>query len=76
MSLPKADDCPKPSVKVLLSHSMTSASFRNFSQISEVLLAGADILTVPAGILTRVADHPLTQAGMLSFDSDAKTFAE
>ena len=52
-----------------------AASFRNFSQISDVLVAGADILTVPAGILARVADHPLSDAGMKSFDSDAKVFA-
>jgi transaldolase len=53
-----------------------AASFRNFSQLSEVLLAGADILTVPAAILARVADHPLSHEGMRSFDADAKTFAK
>jgi len=53
-----------------------AASFRNFSQVSDVLLAGADILTVPANILTRVADHALSDAGMATFNSDAKVFAE
>ncbi|MCF7957252.1 MAG: hypothetical protein K9M57_02255 [Phycisphaerae bacterium] len=53
-----------------------AASFRNFAQVSESLLAGADILTVPADILGKVADHPLTTAGMQSFYEDSKVFAE
>jgi len=51
-----------------------AASFRNFAQVSECLLAGADILTVPAPILQKVADHPLTDAGMTSFVEDSKVF--
>jgi len=51
-----------------------AASFRNRSQISEVLVAGADILTVPAHILTRVADHPLSDEGMVRFNEDAGAF--
>lgn len=51
-----------------------AASFRNFAQLSECLLAGADILTVPAPILEKVADHPLTDAGMSSFVEDTKVF--
>lgn len=51
-----------------------AASFRNFTQLSECLLAGADILTVPAPILEKVADHPLTDAGMSSFVEDTKVF--
>jgi len=53
-----------------------AASFRNSSQVSEVLLAGADILTIPANILTRVADHPLSEEGMVAFNDDAKAFLE
>lgn len=51
-----------------------AASIRNAAQLSEVLLVGADILTVPAAILSGVADHPLTDAGMRAFVADAKTF--
>lgn len=51
-----------------------AASIRNASQLSEVLLSGADIITVPASILSGVADHPLTDAGMTAFVEDAKTF--
>jgi transaldolase len=51
-----------------------AASLRNAVQITDCLLAGADILTVPAKILATVADHPLSDEGMLSFVNDAKVF--
>lgn len=53
-----------------------AASVRNAVQLSECLLAGADILTVPADILMGVADHPLTDIGMASFLNDSKAFSE
>lgn len=53
-----------------------AASVRNAVQLTECLLAGADILTVPAKILMGVADHPLTDLGMESFLNDSKAFAE
>jgi transaldolase len=53
---------------------LLAASIRNPAQLTECLLAGADILTVPAAVLSGVADHPLTDEGMKSFASDAKTF--
>ncbi|MBW7996955.1 MAG: hypothetical protein FVQ81_10400 [Candidatus Glassbacteria bacterium] len=52
-----------------------AASVRNAVQLTEVLLAGADILTVPAEILTTVADHPLSDEGMVRFDQDAQVFS-
>lgn len=51
-----------------------AASFRNFAQLSECLLAGVDILTVPANILNDVSEHPLTSLGMESFFEDSKVF--
>jgi len=51
-----------------------AASFRNAVQVAECLLAGADILTVPADILMGVADHPLSDEGMVSFVDDSKVF--
>jgi transaldolase len=51
-----------------------AASFRNSVQVMECLLAGADILTVPAPILMGVADHPLSDEGMKSFVDDSKVF--
>jgi transaldolase len=53
-----------------------AASIRNPAQVSEMLLAGADILTVPAAILAGVADHPLTDLGMQAFCADAAVFSE
>jgi transaldolase len=51
-----------------------AASFRNQVQLSECLLAGADILTVPASVLSTVADHPLSDEGMKAFVEDSKAF--
>ncbi len=51
-----------------------AASFRNAAQVMECLLAGADILTVPAAILMGVADHPLSDEGMKAFVADTKVF--
>lgn len=51
-----------------------AASFRNAVQITECLLAGADILTVPAPLLMTVADHPLSDEGMAAFVADSKVF--
>ncbi len=53
-----------------------AASFRNFSQLTECLLAGVDILTVPANILNSVTEHPLTWLGMESFFEDSKVFVK
>ncbi|MDQ3000710.1 MAG: hypothetical protein M3Y08_05560 [Fibrobacterota bacterium] len=53
-----------------------AASFRNPVQLSECLLAGADILTVPASVLSTVADHPLSDEGMKAFVEDSKAFGK
>jgi transaldolase len=51
-----------------------AASIRNPAQLTECLVAGADILTVPAAVLATVADHPLSDEGMKAFVKDAKAF--
>jgi transaldolase len=53
-----------------------AASIRNPVQLTECLLAGADILTVPAPVLATVADHPLSDEGMKAFVEDAKAFGK
>jgi transaldolase len=53
-----------------------AASIRNPVQLTECLLAGADILTVPAPVLSTVADHPLSDAGMKAFAQDATAFGK
>jgi transaldolase len=51
-----------------------AASIRNPVQLTECLVAGADIVTVPAAVLAQVADHPLSDEGMQTFVADAKAF--
>jgi len=53
-----------------------AASIRNPVQLPECVLAGADILTVPAPVLATVADHPLSDEGMKSFVEDSKAFGK
>jgi len=52
-----------------------AASIRNPVQLTECLLAGADILTVPAPVLQTVANHPLSDDGMKAFLEDSKAFS-
>jgi transaldolase len=52
-----------------------AASIRNPVQLTECLLAGADILTVPAPVLQTVANHPLSDEGMRGFLEDSKAFS-
>ncbi len=52
-----------------------AASFRNPVQLTECLLAGPDILTVPANVLMTVANHPLSDEGMKAFVEDSKAFS-
>ena len=51
-----------------------AASIRNPVQLTECLLAGADIVTVPAAVLATVAEHLLTSEGMVVFAEDAQAF--
>ena len=53
-----------------------AASIRNPVQLSECVLAGADILTVPAPVLATVADHPLSDEGMKSFVQASNAFGK
>jgi transaldolase len=40
--------------------------------VSECALAGADIATVPYGVLEQMLHHPLTDAGIAKFQADYK----
>src|SRR5258708_16862623 len=53
-----------------------AATLRTPVQLTECLLAVADILTLPAKVLQTVADHPLSDAGMKAFSEDAKAFGK
>lgn len=51
-----------------------AASLRHPQHVKQSALAGADIATVPAGVLRQLANHPLTDKGLEQFLADwAKT---
>jgi len=50
-----------------------AASIRNPIHVSECALAGSDIATIPFGVLSQMAKHPLTDIGIEKFLSDYNT---
>ena len=51
-----------------------AASIRSANHVKESALAGADVATVPPGVLKGLANHPLTDKGLKAFLDDwAKT---
>ena len=49
-----------------------AASIRSVKHLHEVLMAGADIATVPVAVLEKAAKHPLTDRGIETFMEDWK----
>ena len=47
-----------------------AASVRNPIHVKECALAGADIATIPYGVIEQMTKHPLTEAGILKFQQD------
>jgi len=47
-----------------------AASIRNPNHVSQAALLGADIATVPFGVLKKCAEHPLTTNGLAAFAAD------
>ena len=51
-----------------------AASIRTVNHVHQSALIGADVATVPPGVLRKLADHPLTDKGLEAFLADwAKT---
>lgn len=51
-----------------------AASIRSVNHVSDCALIGADVITAPPAVLKKLADHPLTKAGLDAFMADwAKT---
>ncbi|WP_316015169.1 fructose-6-phosphate aldolase [Roseobacter sp. HKCCA0434] len=51
-----------------------AASIRTVNHVKQSALIGADVITAPPGVLKKLADHPLTDAGLDAFMADwAKT---
>ena len=47
-----------------------AASVRTVNHVKEAALIGADVVTAPAGVLRKLADHPLTDNGLSAFLKD------
>ena len=47
-----------------------AASVRNPVHVTDCALAGADIATVPYGVIEQMIKHPLTDAGISKFQAD------
>ena len=47
-----------------------AASIRSANHVKEAALAGADVVTAPAGVLKALALHPLTEKGLAQFVED------
>ncbi|MDG1470401.1 fructose-6-phosphate aldolase [Pseudosulfitobacter sp. SM2401] len=51
-----------------------AASIRSVNHIHDCAMVGADVITAPPSVIKKLADHPLTQAGLDQFMKDwAKT---
>ena len=47
-----------------------AASIRSANHVTQAALMGADIATVPFGVLKKCIEHPLTERGLVSFLND------
>ena len=52
------------------------ASIRTPLHVIDCALIGADVLTVPANVLTQMEKHPLSEIGIAKFLEDAKKFKQ
>ena len=51
-----------------------SASLRHPTHVLESALIGADVATIPPGIMLKLFEHPLTNKGLKKFLEDARTW--
>ena len=49
-----------------------AASIRTANHVTQVALAGADVATIPPAVIRKLAEHPLTNAGIEGFLKDWK----
>ncbi|SES72436.1 fructose-6-phosphate aldolase [Oceanicella actignis] len=47
-----------------------AASIRTINHVQEAARVGADVATIPPGVLRKLADHPLTDKGLAAFLAD------
>ena len=48
-----------------------AASIRSPEHVKQAALAGADVCTIPYGVLLKLLNHPLTASGIEAFERDA-----
>ena len=54
-----------------LSTQILAASVRSPEHVKQAALAGADVCTVPLGVIKKLLNHPLTDRGIATFGTDA-----
>ena len=82
--LGRLDDISQPGIDLIESIAATFASYpeidteriaasvRNPIHVTDCALAGADIATVPYGVIEQMTKHPLTDQGIAKFQADYK----
>lgn len=81
--LGRLDDISQPGVELIrtiaeifsihgIDAEIIAASVRNPIHVQDCALAGADIATVPYGVLEQMTKHPLTDQGIVKFQADYK----
>ena len=48
-----------------------AASIRSPEHVKQAALLGADVCTIPYGVITKLLNHPLTESGIAAFERDA-----
>lgn len=56
----------------MVSTQILAASIRSVSQVEQLFLAGADIVTMPPEVFDKMYDHILTREGLAKFQKDAE----
>lgn len=81
--LGRLDDISSPGIELIesivrifenydIDTEIIAASIRNTVHVTECALAGADIATVPYGVIEQMTKHPLTDQGIEKFQADYK----
>ena len=81
--LGRLDDISSPGIELIehivqifsnydISTEIIAASIRNTVHVTECALAGADIATVPYGVIEQMTKHPLTDQGIVKLQEDYK----
>ncbi|MCR5716287.1 MAG: fructose-6-phosphate aldolase, partial [Lachnospiraceae bacterium] len=81
--LGRLDDISQPGINLIedivqifqnygLETEIIAASVRNPIHVTDCALAGADIATVPYGVIEQMTKHPLTTQGIEKFQADYK----